>query len=158
MWIEYCCPQCHATCRQDSIESTDILTCQKCKLIMRIAPQSIGNDRLTRCLVCPSAELFVRKNFPQKLGVWIVTAGLAGSCVAWAWHELIATFAILFATALVDVVLYMVVPNCLACYRCQARYGGVESHGTFTGFNLETHERHRQFLARSESLAGSKKL
>jgi hypothetical protein len=93
-------------------------------------------------MVCPSTELFVRKDFPQRLGVAIVVVGLAASCVTWAWQMLVPTFAILFGTALIDVVLYIVMPECLTCYRCAARYRGAAGpHGSF---DLETHERHRQ--------------
>ena len=86
----------------------------------------------------------MRKDFPQRLGVALVTIGLLGSCVAWAYSQLYWTFGILFATALVDVLLYAVVPNALMCYRCGAMYRGaadIDQHGSF---NLETHERHRQ--------------
>ncbi len=37
-----------------------------------------------------------------------------------------ATFAILFATALIDVVLYLIVPDALMCYRCGAMYRQAE--------------------------------
>ena len=50
--------------------------------------------------------------------------------------------------ALVDVVLYLFMPDCLSCYRCGARYRGEGITGSFGGFDLETHEKHRQQLAR----------
>jgi len=70
------------------------------------------------------------------------------SCVTWGMTMPIATFGILFATALIDVVLYLVVPDALMCYRCGATYrlgSGTGGHGPF---NLETHERYRQQAAR----------
>jgi hypothetical protein len=88
--------------------------------------------------------LFVRKDFPQRLGVTIVTVGLLASCVAWGYSQLYLTFAILFATALVDVVLYVFVPNALMCYRCGAMYRGAAGVEQHESFNLETHERYRQ--------------
>lgn len=106
------------------------------------------HGELCRCLVCPSTDLFVRKDFPQRLGVGIVVLGITASCIAWGFHLLILTFAILFATALIDVVLYLIVPDALMCYRCGAQYrlaGGMARHGAF---NLETHERYRQQAAR----------
>ena len=109
--------------------------------------------RLRRCLVCPGTELFRRKDFPQRLGVGIVVAGLAASCVAWGMRELVATFAILFGTALLDVVLFFLMPECLTCYRCGARYAGDGVADSFGGFDLETHEKHRQLAARSRSLS-----
>ena len=120
------------------------------------------HPRLQRCLVCPSLELFVRKDFPQRVGLAIVVAGLAASCVAWANRELVITFGILFSTALLDVILFLFMPNCLSCYRCGARYSGDgitaqlgDSHlgsRQFGGFDLETHEKHRQLVARTKQL------
>jgi hypothetical protein len=51
---------------------------------------------------------------------------------------------VLFATALIDVILYFAVGNVLQCYRCQAQYRGIPGLENYTGFNLETHEKHRQ--------------
>jgi thymidylate kinase len=90
----------------------------------------------------------VRKDFPQRVGVALVALGVVGSSIAWAYSLLVPTFAILFATALADVVLYLIVPDELMCYRCAAEYRmaeGLERHGAF---NLETHERYRQQAAR----------
>ncbi len=103
---------------------------------------------MNRCLICPSTDLFVRKAFPQRLGVTIVAVGILASCVTWYFAEVVATFAILFATALVDVVLYLIVPDALMCYRCGALYRRTEGTGDHGPFNLETHERHRQQAAR----------
>ncbi len=170
MRITYACPACHATTSIDRIESRDSLECSACQAVLPIPADAFasrdggdtGPPRLHRCLACPSLELFVRKNFPQRLGVAIVVAGLAASCVAWANRELMATFGILFGTALLDVVLFLFMPNCLSCYRCGARYSGdgvANQHGDpaagshqFGAFDLETHEKHRQLVARTKQL------
>jgi hypothetical protein len=80
--------------------------------------------------------------------VALVVTGFIGSSIAWAYYQVFWTFAILFLTALIDLVLYVVMGESLTCYRCQAQYrgfGNMESHG---GFDLETHERYRQMAAR----------
>jgi hypothetical protein len=157
MRVTYACPQCEATVTIDGIDSPVPLVCPTCRGAVQVPADAIAGvapPRLRRCLVCPSTELFVRKDFPQRLGLAIVVAGLAASCVAWAWRELILTFAILFGTALVDVVLYVFMPDCLSCYRCGARYRGEGITGSFGGFDLETHEKHRQQAARMRSRVG----
>ncbi len=103
---------------------------------------------MTRCLVCPSTDLFVRKDFPQRLGVLIVAVGIIGSSIAWHYAHLAWTFGILFATALADLVLFALVGNALMCYRCGAQYRGVEEMDAHGQFNLETHEKYRQLAAR----------
>ena len=157
MRITYACPACHATVTQDRLESRATLECGRCDASLPVPPGAVvaatagqpgATDRVLRCVVCPSTELFARKDFPQRLGVAIVVAGFAASCLTWAWRLLVPTFAILFATALLDVVLYLLVPECLTCYRCGARYSGGGVADGAGGFDLETHERHRQLQAR----------
>ncbi len=118
--------------------------CAQCGTELSIPDCAIENGRLRRCLICPSTDLYARKDFPQRLGVLIVTIGFMASCVTWAYERPIATFAILFSTALVDVVLYLFMPNAVMCYRCGAQYRGLAESDDYEGFHLETHERHRQ--------------
>jgi hypothetical protein len=147
MNLTYSCPNCDQGVRLGVSASDNRIECPHCQHAVSIPKGALEGEQVHRCLVCPSTDLFVRKDFPQRLGVAIVTIGIVGSCITWAMSEITATFAILFATAIIDVVLYLVVPDALMCYRCGAMYrqanGG--SHGPF---NLETHERYRQQAAR----------
>jgi hypothetical protein len=92
--------------------------------------------------------LFVRKDFPQRLGVAIVVLGFAISCVTWNLYLTNWTFAVLFATAIIDFVLFAVVGESLTCYRCGAQYRQLAGLKDYRGFDLETHERYRQEAAR----------
>ena len=156
MQITYACPACDATVTQADVESATVLACPHCGGTIEVPVDAIswsnpaggaaepgsGVPILRRCLVCPSSDLFARKDFPQRLGVGIVVIGFAASCVTWAYQMLVPTFAILFGTAAVDVLLYLIMPECLTCYRCGSRYRA--AGGPHGGFDLETHERHRQ--------------
>jgi len=115
---------------------------------MNVPQGAIADGRVRRCVVCPSTELFVRKDFPQRLGVAIVVLGFAASCVSWHYYHLYLTFGILFATALVDVVLYVLMGESLTCYRCSAEYRGLEGLDQHGAFDLSIHERYRQQAAR----------
>jgi hypothetical protein len=151
MNVTFTCPRCHDGVRSEVVPGDVSLACPACGQSFAVAADSFDADHLQRCLVCPSTDLFVRKDFPQRLGVAVVVLGIAASCVAWAYMAVFATFAILFATALIDVVLFLIVPDALMCYRCGAQYrgtGGLSRHGAF---NLETHERYRQQAARMTS-------
>jgi DNA-directed RNA polymerase subunit RPC12/RpoP len=170
MHVTYACPSCHVTLSRDRVETTPELACPDCAAVVSVPADAIGwvgadggpaaagagRVRLRRCLVCPGSELFARKDFPQRLGVAIVVAGFAASCVTWAWRLLIPTFAILFGTAAIDVVLYFLMPECLTCYRCGARYRGDGVADDAGGFDLETHEKHRQQQARSRERAAAR--
>ena len=148
MNVTFSCPGCQRDGRVDLSTDDPALSCPHCRAEMPIPPEAITDDGLQQCLVCSSRDLFVRKDFPQRLGVGIVVVGFVASSIAWSQYMTLTTFAILFATALVDVVLFLVMGEALVCYRCGAQYRlaqGIESHG---GFNLETHERYRQQAAR----------
>ena len=154
MSIVCACPACQMGIYQTSVEDASSIICTACGQSVSVPQEAIqgsernAQPRLNRCLVCPSTELFVRKNFPQRLGIAIVVVGLAMSCVAWGYRDLFWTFGILFSTALLDVILFFVVPDCLTCYRCGARYTGTDGMSEFGNFNLETHEKYRQQAAR----------
>jgi hypothetical protein len=158
MNIAFRCPHCHEISRAEFTAEREAISCSHCQQTWPTAG-AVQNNELLRCLVCPSRELFVRKDFSQSLGIAIVVAGIVVSSVFWAWHKPYWTYAVLFATALIDVVLYFAVGNLLQCYRCQAQYRGIPGLENHAGFDLETHEKHRQQkirLAEQQQSAASK--
>ena len=143
------CPHCNQTAQVELEAATRELGCPHCgaKWALEGGPNA---GKVERCLICPSTELFVRKDFSQPLGVTIVVIGFLISSVFWYYRMPLWTYAVLFATALIDVVLYLTVGNLLQCYRCQAQYRGVAGLEEHEPFDLETHEKHRQQRIRME--------
>lgn len=152
MNVTYACSRCEAINRAEVDPQSQRLTCTGCGAEITPPADAWEGRELRRCLVCPSTDLFARKAFPQRLGVAIVVLGFVASCIAWNYYRVELTFGILFATAFVDVLLYVLVGNLLMCYRCQAQYRGIEGLERHGGFELETHERHRQQKARLAEL------
>lgn len=153
MNVTYSCPSCGHAVRETVTAESSALDCPHCHQKVAIAAGSIDKQRLTRCLVCPSRDLYARKDFPQRLGVALVIFGFVASSIAWANYHVLWSFAILFATALVDLLLYIVMGESLTCYRCSAQYRGFEDIELHGGFDLETHERYRQMAARMKGPA-----
>lgn len=152
MNITFACPRCDTTSRVELSASDNRLSCPHCdaSMLSGIPPQKQerqGVANVDRCLVCDCDELFLRKDFSQRLGLTIVAIGMLASCVTWYFYMIYTTFGILFATALFDVLLYALMSNVLTCYRCGAEYRGIRDD-EYTGFDLEIHERHRQQQAR----------
>jgi hypothetical protein len=146
MHTRFCCPRCEKPADVELLDAT--LTCPHCGLQIHEPPDAWEDGRLRRCLVCPSTDLFIRKDFPQRLGVTIVAVGVGLSCITWFNYWVTATFVVLFATALADFVLYLIVGDSLACYRCGAEYRQLPQRAGYATFDLETHERYRQQSAR----------
>jgi DNA-directed RNA polymerase subunit RPC12/RpoP len=151
MNVTYHCPSCSRTARSRVPADSEHIACPHCGQQITVPPGAIGGRQIHRCLVCPSTELYARKDFPQRLGVALVIAGFIGSSIAWANYQVLWSFAILFGTALVDLGLYLVMGESLTCYRCHAQYRGFEEIERHGGFDLDTHERCRQMAARLES-------
>ncbi len=149
--IAFECPHCGAICRDRLAEPSRKATCASCGWTAAETP--FDGTTIPECLVCGSRDLFLRKDFPQRLGVAIVVAGFALSCWTWYHYWLIATFGVLFATALADVILYLVVGVTLVCYRCHAEYRGVGEDSRVRDFDLEVHERYRQEAARRKTFS-----
>ena len=148
MNVTYACSACDASVRTDFDATTRELTCPQCGRRLAVADGAVEENRVRRCLVCPSTDLYIRKDFPQRLGVALVGVGIVGSSIAWYHMNLPWTFGILFATALADVLLYNWVGDALMCYRCNAQYRGVDEMDAHGHFDLETHEKYRQLAAR----------
>src|SRR5262245_54945062 len=124
MQVTFRCPHCDQIERADFSSETTELSCPACATRWDVPAGSVSRDRLVQCLICPSTELFVRKDFSQKVGVAIVVVGFVISSIFWYYRMPLWTYGVLFATALIDVVLYLTVGNVLHCYRCQAQYRG----------------------------------
>jgi hypothetical protein len=148
MNVTFSCPHCHQASRAPIVEGATEVCCSLCRQLIKVPHGAFSQGQIHRCLVCPSTDLFLRKDFPQKLGVGLVIIGFVASSIAWANYMVTTTFAILFVTALVDLVLYVTMGESLTCYRCQAQYSGFRDGAIHGGFDLETHERFRQMAAR----------
>lgn len=144
MNVSYICRQCETPVRVELPEDVTELSCPSCSATTPVAAEDYAAGRLQSCLLCGCGELFLRKDFSQRMGVTIVVIGFVLSTIAWGFHLRFVSYAILFATALIDVVLYFTVGNMLQCYRCHAEYRGLAELSNFEPFDLETHERFRQ--------------
>ena len=153
MEVIFRCPSCEITGRSPLDEETTEIPCASCSQICRVPPDAVDSQAISQCVICRSHDLFIRKDFPQRLGVIIVVAGSLASCYAWYRHALFLTFGILFITAAIDVLLYLLVRDAIVCYRCGAHYRGYDDDDSHTPFNLEIHERYRQEAARQEATA-----
>ena len=148
MNVNFACPRCDQSARVDVAIDAAVFACPNCDAQIEVPDGAVEGERLQRCLVCPSKDLFVRKDFPQRLGVGLVVVGLVGSTIAWGYRMPEIAYAFLFGTALLDLALYMLVGNALVCYRCNAHYRFLEGIDRYAPFDLETHERYRQQAAR----------
>lgn len=148
--ITFSCPECGGLIRTEFDDQSVVASCSSCQEGRQLLNPELEGGYLRHCLACPSTELFVRKDFPQRLGVTIVVIGFAISTIFWGYHMVIASYAVLFVTALIDIVLYLTMGDVLECYRCHAQYRDLPGFEDYAQFDLEAYERHRQQAIRLE--------
>ena len=101
-----------------------------------------GSGMVTRCAACPGREFFIRKDFPQKLGmVLVVVFGLVATYF-YAEQRVGLTFATLGALVVIDAIIFFFVGKVTVCYRCRAEYRGVAYNPDHEGFDLATSEKY----------------
>jgi hypothetical protein len=87
------------------------------------------------CPACGGRQLYVQRDFNQKAGLAIVVVG-----------GLLAPFtpyySSLLVAALVDALLYALLPEIAICYRCQAHFRGFPRSPAHRPFDLHTAEQY----------------
>lgn len=144
MNVSYTCKHCEQLVQTKVDPTAGEFSCPGCSEKLAIHAEDYSEGKLHGCLVCGCRELFVRKDFSQRLGVTIVVCGLIAYLIAIGFQQRYVGWGILFATALIDLVLYFRVKSMLQCYRCEAGYRGLSGLEAFEPFDLETHEKFRQ--------------
>lgn len=106
-------------------------------------PDDLANlGRVTRCAACSGREFFIRKDFPQKLGLALVVAFGLIATAFYAYERVGLAFATLAALVVIDAGIYLFVGRVTVCYRCRAEYRGVAYNPDHKGFDLATSEKY----------------
>ena len=109
MNVTFSCGHCGKTTRQTCESGQEQLTCFHCQQRQPLSLAAVKGDPesiLTSWPVCSSEDLFIRKNFSQRLGLLIILIGFIASSIAWYYYRPYLSYGILLASALVDLLLY----------------------------------------------------
>lgn len=147
--LTFRCPQCQQRVRQKTLHGEGV-RCGNCGWSRKFAVKDFERGQPIWCLVCSCQDLWRQKDFPQRLGLFFVGAGIVLSTAAYALWQPTLSLGILMGFALVDFVLFLCMRDVLVCYRCGARHGGFEPESQ-AAFNLEVGERYRQERLRLEA-------
>lgn len=140
--LTFHCPACGQLQRTGELAAPGAVECAHCHWVR---PLPAGQEPLTQCAVCGNADLWRQKDFPQSLGLALVAAGAVLSSVAWYFHWPRTALGLLMAFALADMLVFMLMPDVLVCYRCKARHRSSQpSLAEHPVFSHETAERYRQ--------------
>jgi hypothetical protein len=141
MRIRFTCR--NADCQAvNELPAGETVTCPQCGSQLELT-RTGEEENIEQCLVCDSDELYVRKDFPQRLGLIVVVTVAVISFYLFYKGELLWSLGILIATVLVDLVIYAAVPKITVCYRCRAEYRQCRINPQHHGFDLATAEKYR---------------
>lgn len=146
MQIRYHCPNedCVAIIEYEPLETCGgSIVCPRCHQEHRLAISAAMRERqiVDRCAVCGATELFIRKDFPQRLGLLIVIV-FGGAAVYYFRFSVVMGWAILAAAVLVDLLIYLFLGKVTTCYACRAEYRKCRLNPEHEGFDLATSEKY----------------
>jgi hypothetical protein len=145
MELRFQCPHCPAGISVDPLESgEETIACPNCggEVALSIGPDIRGGGPIERCCVCGSRELFLRKDFPQRLGLLLVAAAALASFVALYFGEVLLAWAIPAAAVLADIGLFYVRPRLTGCYACKAEYRRAAPNPDHREYDLAIADKH----------------
>lgn len=154
MELTFSCPSCGVVGHVSPISGATVAHCRQCGNERALKPEAIAGEQLLACPWCMTTDLYIQKDFPQGLGLFIVTVGFAISTVFWYYEMPISAYLVLVISILLDLVMYHLVGDVTICYRClcQVRGAGTNSDGRYRNFDLASGERYRQERMRAEQL------
>lgn len=119
------------------------IVCPRCgrKHAMQLTELIRTGTKVDRCAVCGNQELFIRKDFPQRLGLAVVVIAGLTSIVFLRTNFMIA-YGVLAAAVLVDFMLFLFVGKVTTCYACRAEYRKCALNPEHEGFDLATSEKY----------------
>lgn len=146
MQIRFDCPTdtCVAIIELEPLEECDgTIECPRCHQThsMTITPAMRADNTPDRCAVCNGTEMFVRKDFPQALGVAVVVVFGLAALYFFTINVLIA-WSILVSAALIDLLVYLMIGQVTTCYACRAGYRKCNLNPAHDGFDLATAEKY----------------
>ena len=102
-----------------------------------VSPSLRDEHVVDRCPACDGAQLYVQRDFNQRVGLAIVVVG-----------ALLAPFtpyySSLYVAALIDTGLYLLLPEITICYRCHAHFRGFRRNPQHQGFDLHLAEQYEK--------------
>lgn len=146
MQIRFHCPTdlCVAIIEYEPLEGcAGSIQCPRChrEHTMGITDRMRGEGMVDHCAVCGCRELFVRKDFPQGVGVAIVV--VFGLLALYFFRTSVLTaWAVLAAAVVIDVIIYLCIGKVTSCYACRAEYRQCRLNPAHENFDLATSEKY----------------
>jgi hypothetical protein len=132
--IAFACP----SCRRETVAGADGRgRCAACahETSLDVSGIAANPPRVERCPACDGRQLYVQRDFNQRVGLGIVVVGAL-------LVPFTPFYSSLFAAAIADAILYALVPEVTVCYRCHAHFRGFARNPGHQAFDLHLAEQY----------------
>ncbi|GIK17287.1 MAG: hypothetical protein BroJett003_22510 [Planctomycetota bacterium] len=146
MRVRFDCPKegCVALIELEPLQSAvGGIECPRCRTRHRVtlSEDILRNNRVDACALCGCRELFIRKDFPQRLGLGIVVVAAVISFLSYK-SNLLLSWGVLAAAVVIDLAIYFVIGTVTVCYACRAEYRDTAANESHRGFDLAQSEKY----------------
>ena len=145
------CPECDSEVRIPDAHAGAPLVC-KCGWTGKLADPLVADAGLNACPVCGTEDLYLQKDFPERVGFALVMAGVVGASYFWYHYSALGAIGVLIGFGVLDWIFFHTRPDVVICYRCLSQFRGVPLNPAHRAFDLAVHERYRQERLRKERL------
>lgn len=147
MQVRYDCPTdgCVAIIEYAPLEECGAtMKCPRCSVEhpMHISEAMRTQGLVDQCAVCAGKELFVRKDFPQGIGMLVVVVFGLAAIYFFSQSSLLTAWGILASAILIDFLIYRLIGHVTACYACRAEYRQYNPSDENDAFDLATSEKY----------------
>jgi DNA-directed RNA polymerase subunit RPC12/RpoP len=135
--LAFACPSCGAAVVGDLEPPPGEMECAACRARTPVpeAAEVVAAGAPVACPVCGNRELYRQKDFNRRLGLSLAAVGLlTGPFTQW-----ISTVAMIG----LDALLYLLVPNVVVCYACEAQQRGWDPARAPAAFDIAVHDAYK---------------
>lgn len=120
--------------------------CTHCSRDFPAQPAAIsGAGELKRCPFCGCRDLYRQRDFNRKLGIAIIALGVLIGLLS---RSFLILFIMLNVVALIDFIIYRLVPEVVVCYHCQAVMRGYPGAENVAPFDLNISDKYLEIERR----------
>ena len=138
MEISFRCPECQSV-NQFQASRTET-SCTACGLNfpMAFSDKIVHSNQVDVCPCCGKSDFYVQRDFNGRIGLAIAVLFAVVGLVFVALDRPIYFYASLGAAAIIDLALYLSLPEITICYSCKTAFRGARKNPKHQPFDLHT--------------------
>ncbi|MFQ5719587.1 MAG: hypothetical protein ACE5IK_08540 [Acidobacteriota bacterium] len=110
--------------------------CQQ-EVLIQLGDIFFAKGTIDRCVICGETHLYRQRDFSQRAGCAILGLGAIGGLALGIAFGIWWLWGVLLVIALLDAVLYRLIPDVIICYRCKAHYRKMTDNPDVGPFDLQ---------------------